>query len=120
MKQVSYDFDWVHVVIGMVDLYQMEDGFWRIELVTESVTTNLPQLLQGQKPEAYPSHLVRIIGVRLTKVEGPGYMVYEVKDGEVQLGSYTNNSGSQEGGSSPGEDSGHTPAVSSPSYAVGC
>lgn len=107
MKQVTYDFDWIHIVIGMVDLYQMEDGFWRVELVTESVTTNFPQLLQGQKPEAYPSHLVRMLGLRLVKADGPGYMVYEVKDGEVQLGSYTNQRGPEEGGSGSGEDSGH-------------
>lgn len=105
MKSVNYDFDWVHIMIGMVDLYQMEDGFWRVELITESVTTNLPQLLQGQKPEAYPSHLVRIIGIRLTKAEGPGYMVYEVKGGEVQLGSNTDQSGLEESGGSVGEDS---------------
>lgn len=106
MKSVNYDFDWVHVVIGLVDLYQMEDGFWRVELVTESVTTNLPQFLQGQKPEAYPSHLVRIIGVRLVKTEGPGYMVYEVKGGEVQLGSDTDQRGHEESSGSPGGDPG--------------
>ena len=106
MKQVNYDFDWVHVVIGMVDLYQMEDGFWRVELITESVTANLPQLLQGQKAEAFPSHLVRVIGIRLAKADGPGYMVYEVKEGEVQLGSYTNQRGPEEGSGSPGADSG--------------
>lgn len=105
MKQVAYDFDWVHIVIGMVDLYQMEDGLWRVELMTESVSTSFPHFFEAQKEGAFPSHLVRMIGVKFIKTEEPGYMVFEVKDGEVQLGSNTNQRRHEESSGSSGEDS---------------
>ena len=101
MKQVTYNIDWMTIAGALIATHDVEDGFWQLNIRTESVTGIMPAPLDGANPMTLPGHMVRITGFQLTKVPTLEFMSYQVKDGqivEVGDGVNTNNSGSEQSG----------------------
>ena len=100
MKQVTYNIDWMTVAGALIATHDVEDGFWQLNIRTESITALLAAPTDGAIKMVMPGHMVRIIGFQLTKVPSLEFMSYQVKDGqivEVGDGVNTNNSGSEQG-----------------------
>jgi hypothetical protein len=67
----------------MRDRDDVEDGYWQLGLLTESVTAHYGQMFREQRLEVFPGHLVRILGLRLVKVPEMGPLTIEIRDGMV-------------------------------------
>lgn len=106
MKQVSYEFDWTHILPAVVSFYTLEDGFWRVEVIAENMTGTIPHTAEGQIQAPLPGVVTRMLGFRLASAPGPGFMTFKVDGGLVVYGSDTDQRGPQEGGGSPGGDPG--------------
>lgn len=108
MKQVTYKIDWMTIAGAVVATHDVEDGFWKLDISTESVTTALPSLGEGSLPVILPGHAVRITGLLLTKVPSLEFMGFQVKDRlitEVGFDLNRNQSGPLPSGEGPGENS---------------
>lgn len=98
MKQVTYNIDWMTIAGALIATHDVEDGFWQLNIRTESLTGLMPTPTDGAVPMVLPGHMVRITGLQLTNVPSLEFMSYQVKDGkivEVGNGANTNHSGSE-------------------------
>jgi hypothetical protein len=112
MKQITYDFDWMTIAGALVGSLRtsggVEDGFWQICVITESLTAEIAAPAPEATQQVLPGHLVRIKGIRLQRVSNLGPMCIQVSNGlitEVGIGSNTNHSRSLQSSKSPGENS---------------
>lgn len=110
MRQVTYEFDWTHILPSVVYRYGVEDGFWRVELIMESMSGLLNPQVEGQVQATLPGMQHRILGFKLVKADGFGSMTFHVEGGLVTYASDTDQRGSETSGGSVGEDSGPPPA----------
>lgn len=86
MKQVRFDFDMFNIMFSLLrDRNDLEDGYWEMSVQTESISASFPQMLQGQRPEVLPGHLVRITGIQMNKMLNPSPLTVEVRDGLVVI-----------------------------------
>lgn len=106
MKQTIYSFDWMNIIACVVHFFDPEDGFWKLEIETESVTTNLPCVVDGQMQMVLPGHMVRVSGIRLIKVYDYGFMTFKKEGKNIYYGPDRSESGSEESSASVGENSG--------------
>lgn len=119
MKQVTYDFSVREILLNLVtNVSNIEDGFWEILPITESMTTTLPPMVAGSDPSYLPGHFVRVRGFRLVKILGTvtvpeltvlvrdGRAVDLGMEGELNFVIDTNNSGPEQSSTSVGENSG--------------
>lgn len=86
MKQITYEFDLFNIMYSLMrDREEVEDGYYQMYFQTETVSpVLLPQMFQGQIPATLPSVIIRMNGVRITKVqENSGPMTIEIRDGLV-------------------------------------
>lgn len=111
MKSVTYEFDWTHILPVMVGAYGIEDGFWRVELIMESMTGLINPVVEGQVQATLPGVQHRIAGFKLVKADGFGSMTFKVTGGTVTYASYTDNSGPDESSESIGGDQGYPERV---------
>lgn len=110
MKQITYNIDWLTIAGSIIATHDVEDGFWQLNIRTESMTGLMPIPVDGAFDAILPGHMVRITGFQLTKVPTLEFMSYEVKNGqivEVGNGFNTDNSGPEQSSSPVGENSGH-------------
>jgi hypothetical protein len=120
MRHITYDYDWKAIARAMVTYFGIEDGYWQINMTTESISMPLPQPVDNAHPDILPGHMVRITGIQLRKVPEMGIMCIQVRGGyviEEKDAIDTDQRGPQESGGSIGEDSGSTP-VSYPTAVV--
>jgi hypothetical protein len=102
MKQVTYEFDWTHILPAIVSRYEIEDGFWRVELIMESMTGLINPVVEGQVQATLPGVQHRIAGFKLVKAEGFGSMTFYVEEGTISYGPDPDQRGHEEGGASFG------------------
>lgn len=106
MKQVSYEFDWTHILPSVIYRYGVEDGFWRVEMIMESMTGLINPVVEGQIQATLPGVQHRIVGFKLVKADGFGSMTFKLEGGLITYASDTDQRGPEEGGGSPGGDPG--------------
>lgn len=90
MKQVSYDFDMRQITKALVCYIPgLEDGCYRWEFHSESVTASVPRVYVEQREGSLPGHIVRITGIKVTRLALEGLPAQKddtffiVKNGEV-------------------------------------
>ena len=110
MKQIAYEFDWTHILPAVVSRYGIEDGYWRVELIMESMSGLINPQVENQIQATLPGVQHRIFGFKLVGAEGFGSMTFRVLGGLVIYASDTDQRGPEESGGSAGADSGPTPA----------
>lgn len=106
MKQVSYDFNWTDIIPAIVSRYEVENGFWRVELIVESLTGVIPHTVVGQIQTPLPGYVGRVVGFKLISAATFGYMTFYVEDGTVSYGTDPDQRGPEEGSGGPGGDPG--------------
>lgn len=121
MKQVTYDFDWMLIIAAIVHEYELdvEDGFWKLEPLTETLTGNFPRTYVEQKDVVVPGQVVRIMGFRLSSAQGFGPMTIQIKGGQILYGPDTDQRGPEESSGATGTDSGPARISLPPTYAPG-
>lgn len=113
MKQVTYDFSMFEIMFSLMrDRDDVEDGYWemtpRFEMAAPVV---LPQMYSGQKPETLPGLLARMFAISMTRVQEPGPLTIEIRDGMVVVprkdsdGTDRDQSGPIQSSETVGEDS---------------
>jgi hypothetical protein len=105
MKQVTYEFDWAFILPGIVHEYGVDDGFWRVELIMESMTGLINPVVEGQVQATLPGVQHRIAGFKLVKAEGFGSMTFKVEKGYVIYGPDPDQCRHEEDSGSSGGDS---------------
>lgn len=108
MKQITHDFGWHALAWALVAEENVEDGFWQINIITETLTTVFPPPGEGALDMILPGQLTRVRGVQFRKVPEMGFMCVEVRDGQIVRDGFafnTDQRGPEESGGSPGEDS---------------
>lgn len=90
MKQVSYDLTMRQITQLLVGgCPDIEDGYYRWILDTESVTSSIPRVFMEQRPETLPGHIVRIVGIKVIQLLTEGISAqrddtfFIIKNGEV-------------------------------------
>lgn len=107
MRQVNYDFTPMQVLAAIVNSYISENGFWKFQIGTETLTGNFNGVFEGQRPEVLPGQIVRVGTFRVEQVAGPGPLTVERRNNEVLYATDRDQRGPEEGSGSVGEDSGH-------------
>lgn len=106
MRNVSYEFNPMQLLASLVNSYVSENGFWRLELSTETMTGNFPNTNEGQRPGVMPGQVIRILGARVVQAPGPGDLTVERRNSEVLYANDRDQCGNEEGSGGPREDSG--------------
>jgi hypothetical protein len=119
VKEVTYEFDWTHIIPTMVSRWEVEDGFWRVEIIMESLTGLINPVVEGQIQATLPGVQHRIAGFKFIKAQGFGSMTFYVEGGTVSYASDTDQCGPEESSGSSGEDSGPVGQIYQPSITAG-
>lgn len=98
MKQVTYEFDWTNILPAVVNYNLIEDGYWRVELIMESMSGLINPQVEGQVQATLPGMQHRIVGFKLVKTDSFGSMTFRVKQGVVTYASDTDQRGSETSG----------------------
>lgn len=106
MRNVSYEFNPMQVLASLVNSFVSENGFWRLELSTETMSGNFANTNEGQRPGVMPGQVVRILGARVVQAPGPGDLTVERRNSEVLYANDRDQCGPEESSGSAGEDSG--------------
>lgn len=110
MKQITYNFNLNQLMESLVDhLIDMEDGYYRLSFLLETIPSIIDKLNPQQREGFYPGLITRIVGLELIRVEDPGPLTIKVLNGivipEEQNGFNSDNSRFVESGDSIGENS---------------
>ena len=119
MKQVVYGYTIDQVMATLLsDIIDIEDGYYRLSFLLETVPSTIDKINPQQRDGVYPGMILRIVGLELIRVEGPGPLTMQILDGMIVTteeldGFDSNNSRFIESGEGPGEDSSDSGAGSS-------
>lgn len=114
MKQISYSFSLDQLIECLVeDIVDIEDGFYRLSFLLETVPSIIDKLNPQQREGFYPGLITRIVGLELIRVDDMGPLTVQVLNGmivvdkisETPNGFDPNNSGFIESSDGFGENS---------------
>src|SRR5262245_20665929 len=82
MKQVTYQFSLEDLAARLINpIPDVEDGYWQIVPLFETASPAvIPQMYPGQLEATLPGVIIRMSGITINKVEGPGPFTYKVED----------------------------------------
>lgn len=87
MKQITYSYNLDQLRASLIDdIDEIEDGFYRLSFLIETVPAVIDKLHPSQMEGFFPGTVSRIVGVELIRVEGPGPLTTRVLDGMVVVG----------------------------------
>lgn len=85
MRVISHEMNVRHILEMWVEHSKPEDGIWEMVFEMESLSGNLPSILDPNKVNnVLPGNITRIKGVKFIKALNPeSDMSVEVRDGQI-------------------------------------